>query len=58
MALSLTGCASAPVVTDRPICEQTAPLRTAHAAALIEDGGPRSQRSGAALIGAVDAGCS
>ena len=51
----LTGCAPAPVEIDRAFCPVPAALRTEHAAALIADGGPRSQRTGAALIAAIDA---
>jgi hypothetical protein len=54
-ALLLTGCAPAPAANSQPYCPVPAALRTAHAAALIEDGGPKSQRTGATLIAAVDA---
>lgn len=53
--LLLTGCATAPVKTSPPYCPIPPAMRTAHASALIEDGGPKSQRTGAALIAAVDA---
>jgi len=39
------------------ICDGTAALRTAHAAALAQDGGDLSVVSGARLIRALDAGC-
>lgn len=52
----LTGCVTGPV-SEAAICDGTARLRPSHAAALVEDGGPVSRRTGAALIAAVDAGC-
>ena len=55
--LLLIGCASAPSGTGKGICDGTERLRTEHAAALVEDGGPQSQVTGARLIGAVDAAC-
>ena len=39
------------------ICDGTAALRTAHAAALAQDGGELSVASGQALIMKLDAGC-
>ena len=60
LMILLSGCVSGPdhvPLTTRPICDGTANLRPAHAAALVKDGGPVSQRTGAALIAAVDAGC-
>lgn len=39
----LTGCATGPV-SEAAICDGTARLRPAHAAALVEDGGPSSRR--------------
>ena len=39
------------------ICDGTVRLRDAHADALLLDGGDRSVATGAALIGALDAGC-
>jgi len=50
-----TGCAIGP--SAEAICDGTDNLRTQHAAALIEDGGPQSKRSGVALIATIDAGC-
>lgn len=55
MAASLTGCSVA--VSDPALCAGTAADRTAHARALVQDGGPLSRRSGAILIGKIDAGC-
>ena len=52
----LTGCVTGPV-SEAAVCDGTARLRPAHAAALVEDGGPVSRRTGAELIAAVDAGC-
>ena len=51
----LSGCATAP--SSNAICDGTKQSRTAHAAALVEDGGPRSLITGAALIQQIDAGC-
>jgi len=39
------------------ICDGSLDLRTNHAAALSQDGGPLSQKTGAALIGSLDVGC-
>lgn len=50
------GAGSVPV--DEPVlCAETADETTAHAAALAEDGGPRSVSTGRALIAELDAGC-
>jgi len=49
------GCASA--VSEAAICDGTAAARTAHAAALAEDGGDLSVVTGARLIRLIDAGC-
>ncbi len=54
-ALLLTGCAPEPAANSRPYCPIPGALLSAHASALVEDGGPKSQRSGAALIAAIDA---
>ena len=51
----LSGCATEP--SSNAICDGTKQSRTAHAAALVEDGGPRSLVTGAALIQQIDAGC-
>ena len=45
-------------VNGAAICDGTKRLRDAHADALLEDAGDRSVVTGAALIGAIDAGCS
>lgn len=50
-----TGCVTA--VSDSALCAGTAQATTAHAAALAEDGGPRSLATGALLIRQLDAGC-
>lgn len=50
-----SGCA--PAVNQRAICDATAASRTAHAAALAEDGGDRSVVTGALLIRQIDAAC-
>ena len=44
-------------VSTSAICNGSFDLRTDHAAALSQDGGPLSQKTGAALIGSLDAGC-
>ena len=50
----LTGCATLPSKT--AICDGTAEMRKDHAAALIEDGGAVSRRTGARLLGGIKAG--
>lgn len=55
IVLSVTGCASVP--SDSAICASTERARTQLAGALVEDGGPVSQRAGAVLIAGLDAGC-
>ena len=55
MMLSLTGCATTP--SDSAICAGSAASRKALAAALVEDGGPVSQRAGLRLLDQVAAGC-
>lgn len=45
------------VVSTSAICNGSLDLRTDHAAALSQDGGPLSQGTGAELIIAIDAGC-
>jgi hypothetical protein len=49
------GCVSAQ--NDSAICDGTTAARSEHAAALADDGGPRSMVTGARLIRLVDAGC-
>ena len=51
----LSGCATVP--SSEAICDGTAQSRTAHAAALVADGGPQSLVTGALLIQQIDAGC-
>jgi hypothetical protein len=53
--LLLHGCTSVP---RNSICDGTAQSRTAHASALVADGGPLSLVTGALLIQQIDAGCS
>jgi hypothetical protein len=55
LTLLLSGCAAG--LNDSAICDGTAQSRTAHASALVEDGGPRSMVTGALLIQQIDAGC-
>ena len=56
LIMCASGCASV-AVSPAAICDHSAALRTAHAAALADDGGPRSLATGARLIRALDAGC-
>ena len=51
----VSGCAS--VASNSAICDGTLSDRAAHAAALAEDGGDQSIRTGAALIRKLDAAC-
>lgn len=55
LTLLVSGCANA--LNDSAICNGTAQSRTAHAAALVADGGPLSLVTGATLIQQIDAGC-
>lgn len=55
MTAFASGCTVA--ASDAAICAGTAGDRTAHARALVQDGGPQSRRTGALLIAKVDAGC-
>jgi len=55
ITLMLSGCATVP--NSEAICDGTAQSRTAHAQALVEDGGPQSLVTGALLIQQIDAGC-
>ncbi len=43
--------------SEMAVCVGTRDYRRAHAAALIEDGGPVSQASGAVLLSKIKAGC-
>lgn len=49
------GCVSAQ--NDSAICAGTTAARSEHAAALADDGGPRSLVTGARLVKLLDAGC-
>ena len=51
----VAGCTN--VVSGKAICDATAKNRTAHAAALAEDGGDKSVITGAYLIRQIDAAC-
>lgn len=55
MAFCVTGCMNG--ANQAAVCDGSARLRTDHAAALAEDAGPKSLRTGAALIKTLDAGC-
>jgi hypothetical protein len=57
MTLMLLGASCTSVVSGNAICDATAASRTAHAAALAEDGGDRSVITGAYLIRQIDAAC-
>lgn len=54
LPLLASGCAN---VSETAICDGTERLRDAHTAALLADGGPQSQVTGARLLSALDAGC-
>lgn len=51
----LSGCAAG--VSGEAVCDGTRTARTAHASALVVDGGPQSRSTGRALIARLDAGC-
>jgi len=51
-----TGCAPV-AVSDSALCAGLERPVATHAAALAEDGGPHSLRTGARLIRMIDAGC-
>ena len=55
LTLPVVGCVS--VANQAAICDGTSAARTAHAAALAQDGGDASVVTGAALIRLLDAGC-
>ena len=55
LAFCATGCANG--VSNKAICDGTKASRTAHAAALAEDGGDASVVTGAHLISQIDAAC-
>ena len=50
-----TGCVSA--ASNSAVCDGSRAARSAHAAALADDGGPQSVVTGARLIKLLDAGC-
>lgn len=56
LAFCVSGCASVEV-SQTAICDGTAKARTDHAAALAEDGGDKSVKTGAHLIMLIDSGC-
>ena len=56
LALFASGCASSPGSLTA-LCTATATDRQAHAAALVQDGGPLSQRTGVAVLSKTAAGC-
>lgn len=51
------GCVNAGGNSGAAICDATDRARTEHAAALAQDGGPRSMVTGARLVAMIDAGC-
>lgn len=57
LPLLAAGCASVPADDLRALCDGTAEMRAAHAAALLNDGGDESVVTGARLIVAVDSAC-
>ena len=54
LLMLVSGCLS---VNGAAICDGTKRLRDAHSEALLADAGDQSVITGAALIGALDAGC-
>lgn len=54
---TLLNCGCVSVASNSAICDGTTAARSEHAAALADDGGPRSVVTGARLIRLVDAGC-
>lgn len=52
----VSGCVAG-VPSGEALCSGTAQTRTAHAAALADDGGPKSMATGARLIALVDGAC-
>lgn len=53
--MCVAGCAATP--SDSAICDGSAASRKALAAALVEDGGPLSQRAGLRLLDQISAAC-
>jgi hypothetical protein len=56
MTTLIASCSSLPVET-AGVCEASEPDRAAHAAALLDDGGPRSKRTGAVLLSGLQGAC-
>lgn len=56
LPLVSAGCANLPV-SESVLCRATDDSRKAHAAALIEDGGPQSQATGITVLGQFQRGC-
>lgn len=44
-------------VANQAVCDGSSQLRADHAAALAEDAGPKSLRTGARLVMTIDAAC-
>ena len=57
LPMILSGCAAGAIGNGAALCDGTRAARTAHAAALVVDGGLQSRATGRALIARVDAGC-
>ena len=55
LMLIVSGCVSGPA--GEPICLRSEGPRAALAAALVDDGGPKSMAAGRTLIATIDAGC-
>ena len=53
--ISVSACATLP--SDIAICGSTQSIRKAHAVALLDDAGPRSQATGERVLTAIKAGC-
>ena len=58
MTLFASGCVTLPVGTSlQAYCATSAAARTAHAGALLDDGGPVSLRTGEAVLSGAQAAC-
>lgn len=55
LMMILAGCATGR--SGEAVCDGTEASRSAHAAALVADGGPQSRATGRTLIAQIDAGC-
>lgn len=55
LTMTLTGCFGG--AGSEALCRGSAADRSAHAAALVVDGGPQSRSTGRTLIARIDAGC-